>query len=173
LPYYVIGPDGSRYGPVDLTGLNRWSAEGRVSGDTTVELSETGTRMAARSVPGLSLFDQAEPPAQPGQHQLAPQPFVSPYPRQYQSGAAPSSLGSTELALAYVFSILSLVSCSCYGLPAVLLGPVGLILGYRAQKLGQVATAPIVMGWIGTVMGALVALGMVAFFALLSAGALG
>lgn len=50
--YFVIAPDGQKYGPADLNTLNQWVREGRVTQQMMLE-GEDGLRMVAGSVVGL------------------------------------------------------------------------------------------------------------------------
>lgn len=53
--YYVIHPDGSRYGPADLKTLNQWASQGRILPLTTVVMPD-GKELEAREVPYLEDF---------------------------------------------------------------------------------------------------------------------
>jgi len=70
--YFVIHPDGSRYGPVDLPTLNQWAAEGRILGSTYLEEEIGGRRILAVSLRGLNL------PGQPNLGSMAQSPFPNP-----------------------------------------------------------------------------------------------
>jgi uncharacterized membrane protein len=59
--YFVVGPDGTEYGPTDLPGLTQWVREGRVLAQTLVR-KDTAAPAAAATLPELAeLF--AAPPA--------------------------------------------------------------------------------------------------------------
>lgn len=60
--YWVIGATGDKYGPADLTILNQWAAEGRISATTELEEVETGNRLQATEVAGLVLPLMASEP---------------------------------------------------------------------------------------------------------------
>jgi len=53
--YWVLGATGDKYGPADLTVLNQWAAEGRITAATELEEVETGNRLRATEVAGLML----------------------------------------------------------------------------------------------------------------------
>lgn len=63
--YFVINPDGQRYGPADLATLQQWANEGRVVATTALEEEATGTRTQASAVPGLMLGGGQPPNANP------------------------------------------------------------------------------------------------------------
>lgn len=98
MKYSVIGPDGSRYGPVDIQTLNQWVGEGRILPQTLLE-GEDGAQLPASAVNGLT-FPSAQPT--PGPYaQSAPTEPGSPsggqyasYPRQpmYGPGEVPPEL---------------------------------------------------------------------------------
>lgn len=52
--YYVIGADGNRYGPVDMTQLQAWVGEGRVTRTTMVVEEMSGQQYAASAIAGLN-----------------------------------------------------------------------------------------------------------------------
>lgn len=66
MQYYVIAPDGQRYGPADISTLNTWIAEGRLLPETQLQDAATGAVMAASTVPGLQF------PMAPGAAPQAP-----------------------------------------------------------------------------------------------------
>lgn len=63
--YFVIGSDGSKYGPASIQELNQWAAEGRVLASTQLEEAETGRRMMASFVPGFVPGAAPSGPSQP------------------------------------------------------------------------------------------------------------
>jgi hypothetical protein len=52
MEYYVIGPDGSKYGPADVDILNIWINEGRIIPSTKIE-TDSGTSLMAMDVQGI------------------------------------------------------------------------------------------------------------------------
>jgi hypothetical protein len=78
MQYFVIAPDGQKYGPADIATLNQWAAEGRLTPTTELEDASTMTRLSAASVPGIMFPGgpaAAPPGAAPGyQAPAAPQP---------------------------------------------------------------------------------------------------
>lgn len=73
MSYYVIAPDGQKYGPAELTLLNQWVVEGRISSETLLEDATTGARMLATQLPGLALPTAPSiPPVQAAPPQPSP-----------------------------------------------------------------------------------------------------
>jgi hypothetical protein len=72
MQYYVIGPDGNRYGPADVPTLKLWVSENRLTPQTMLEDVSTAQRMPASAVDGLF------PPLQ-FQQQMGPAPGSIPY----------------------------------------------------------------------------------------------
>jgi len=70
--YVVIHPGGERYGPVELSELQRWVDDGRVLPETQVEESSSGRFAQARDVAGLRFAANATPP------HLRPQAYFRP-----------------------------------------------------------------------------------------------
>lgn len=66
MKYYVVWPDGQKFGPADLETLNQWAAEGRIKPDTQLENADTGAQMPAASLEGLNLAQEPETPAGTG-----------------------------------------------------------------------------------------------------------
>lgn len=54
MAFYVVGPDGNKYGPADVPTLQQWVGEGRVTSNTLLEEEGTGRQGYASTVPGLS-----------------------------------------------------------------------------------------------------------------------
>jgi hypothetical protein len=103
MQYYVIGPDGNRYGPADVPTLRQWVLERRILPQSLLEDVRTGQRMPATAVLGpLEMPGQPMPGAYPEQ----PTAYQgSPYARPaYDNGA-------NELTYAIVFLVLGFVCC--------------------------------------------------------------
>lgn len=62
--YFVIWPDGRRFGPADLAMLNAWAREGRLIPASQLEEAGTGRRFAAHELPGLAFPSAGLNPAQ-------------------------------------------------------------------------------------------------------------
>ena len=59
MQYFVIGPDGQKFGPADINTLTQWAAEGRLTPATMLE-DEFGKQMPASELPGV--FPPGLPP---------------------------------------------------------------------------------------------------------------
>ena len=53
--FFVVLPDGQKFGPADLRTLNQWASEGRILATSIIEDAQTGQRLHASSLPGLVL----------------------------------------------------------------------------------------------------------------------
>lgn len=90
--YFVVGQDGSRYGPADVDTLVQWAREGRLVANS--QLIERGSerQLHAGDLPALSTILGSSAPSQP------PQPGVrierDGYPAQTYPGNRPYSLGA-------------------------------------------------------------------------------
>jgi len=108
--YYVIAPDGNRYGPADISTLQQWVREGRIVANTTLEDELTGTKIRASLLPELShLFPSTGAPPIDG---------ASAPPRGAMVGGGPSSRATTALVL----GILGVVCCQLLSIPALVIG---------------------------------------------------
>ncbi len=108
MTFYVIGTDGSKYGPTDIPTLQQWVAEGRVVSQTLLEEVETGRQGYASSVPSLSfapnwtvapssgpaIYTNSPPPPIPSTYMPMNQMTqnVQPLYGQHNSNAMPMSM---------------------------------------------------------------------------------
>lgn len=120
--FYIIGSDGQRYGPVDLTQLQQWVNENRVTRTTMVVEEMSGVQYAAGAVNGL----QFPPPAG------APQAGVPQGSQHYYRpgyGSAPSYSGPVPNTGASIgLAIFSMVCCCLIG------GVISLIYAIQANS---------------------------------------
>lgn len=127
MKYFVIGKDGSKYGPADVATIRQWREEGRLVDDTWLEEEESGNRHQAQAILGTP--ETIPPPSDPG-------PQVSPYPRHGQYATAPTGDGRTEITVGWILNVLGLCCCAlCFLSP--LANIAGLVLGYIAKKKGH------------------------------------
>jgi hypothetical protein len=125
MQYYVVGPDGNKYGPADVPTLKAWIAENRIGPDSMLEDFNTGQRMPASQVPGL--IEGAAPTGTPMTGTMAPGTSASaPQGNMYAAGPSmgPGSYtgggltqgddGKVFVILAWVFSSIGLVLCCAY-----------------------------------------------------------
>ncbi|MCW5936669.1 MAG: hypothetical protein KIT11_05120 [Fimbriimonadaceae bacterium] len=135
MKYYVIWPDGQKFGPADVDTLTQWAAEGRITPSTELESVDTGARAPASSVPGIIFSGPAAAaPSDPGpsypgltSEPSAPgpsAPYAAPDPYQYppsSSGAyAPMNVGDDgggDVTKSFILSAVGLFCC-CFASPA-------------------------------------------------------
>lgn len=138
--FFVLWPDGQKFGPADLPTLQRWIVENRVGPGTLLEEAMTGRHVRAIDVAELRPYLPAVAGMPPGQTFIASNP----------------SSGTTEVTIAWVLGFLALF---CIGIPA---GLGGLILGAYAYSKRQ-------KGAVGAMVLNIIALGLhIVGFGLLS-----
>ncbi|HVT10669.1 MAG TPA: hypothetical protein VHE55_00250 [Fimbriimonadaceae bacterium] len=98
--YYVITPDGKRFGPTDFQTLCQWAGEGRITPGMMVEDTLSRQTMTASSVPGLF------PPGA--------QPQYAPYMRPTPPPGAAQASGQATAAL-----VLGIVSMFAWCIPII------------------------------------------------------
>lgn len=135
--YFVVGADGSKYGPADVATLSQWAADNRLSPNSELEDAASGVRTTASLVPGLMFptgAGAAENPISPNQPQstgytpAAGQIGQSNYPRAQFSDP---NAGKTEFIISIVCSVIGLLCCPC------LFSIAGIVLGSMAKKKGH------------------------------------
>lgn len=173
--YFVVLPDGQKFGPADLNLLNQWVAEGRVLPNSMLEDAQTGQRMPATSVPGLQVATMQQPPSP------FPAPGTMNPPQQYgayvRPGQVVGDLGQNDLTLAYVFAAIGLVMCvsggfcgGC-GIVGIVFPILGLVFAKKAQDKGNpAANGAKVLAWVAL---ALQIVGLVLSLGILGLGMLG
>lgn len=173
--YFVIGADGSKYGPADAATLSQWAADNRLNPNSELENAATGARATASMVPGIifpTAASTAANPMQPmggpstggstGQYSQAP----TNYPRADYSDP---NAGKTEFIVSLVMSAIGLLCCP------IVFSVAGIVLGSMAKKKGhpngQVAMiVGIVSLVLGCVIGAAVNLSNPAVQSLMNGG---
>lgn len=153
LQYFVIHPNGQKYGPADIATLNQWIVENRLSPTTEVEDAATMQRLQASSVPGLNFgavsspYQQAtgvqNPYATPGNpavgspnpYAQAPNPYAhAPQPSSYQTAGKPTN-GNSEAIIGWIFA--GIGTLCCFSLCGIIFNIVGLVMGYQAKQKGN------------------------------------
>lgn len=179
MEYFVIGPDGRKYGPASIDTLNQWAREGRLLPTSELEDSVAGTRLSAASVPGLvfgapqagpapqqpygqpteNVYTQQQPQNPYGQPQgnWSTPPGTSPYPRQGSPYAADAQ---SDITKAFIFGALGLICCP------VVFSVLGIVNALRAKEKGHPTAQTalifcIVTGIVGLVFGAISAIGRI------------
>jgi hypothetical protein len=158
--YFVIAPDGSKYGPADIQTLNHWVVEGRVTSSTMLENATNGQQIVANSLPGM-IF----PVPSPG-GAFASQ---SNYPRG--AVAFGPDNGDGDLKTAWTFAIIGV----CFALPmaacCTLLSVVnvfsilGIVYSSNAKKKGNMGTkGALACSIVGLALGPVVSIAIMLFF---------
>lgn len=118
MEYYVIGPDGSKYGPADVATLKQWVSENRVTPHTELEEFATGQKVGAHQIEGLFQTPIEAPPL-PGGTSYATMYENPPLPGHYPRMGPYYSDSTSELTWSFVlfglgafFCVLSPIFCS-------------------------------------------------------------
>jgi hypothetical protein len=88
--YFVLAPDGERYGPADIPTLNEWAASNRLFGSSKLVEEMSGALVTASSVQGL-VFGPAPSAAGPMQPRAPMQPPAPGAPMQPIQPVAPGA----------------------------------------------------------------------------------
>lgn len=147
--YFVLAPDGQRYGPADIKTLSQWVEEGRILPSHELEEEGTGRRIPANMVAGVG-FPQGQTQTRPTP---PPDPFVQP-PAPLATGfhAAPNDtakliqnawiLGAAALAMFLGFGCCSPVTA----IGSVVASAFGFSYANRAKLMGDMrAQGPLIM----------------------------
>ncbi len=100
--YFVIAPDGSKYGPADVPTLKSWIAQGRIAPNTVLEEESSRQRVEARLVAGL--FGGEVAPYTPPPHQ----------PRHEQERGRAGDSGNFDVVMSYICSSMSIICCGLF-----------------------------------------------------------
>src|SRR5437016_9286614 len=143
--YKIIGADGKEYGPIEITRLRQWVADGRINPRTKVKEEGAAEWKTAGEVPELQ--EALSMQAGAGASALPPPPMQ------------PPALSGEEKGLAITSFVLGLLSLVCFGpltgIPAVICGHVarGRVKRSPAQYGGAgLALAGLILGYVGIAM---------------------
>ena len=157
--FYVVWPDGRRFGPATVDVLAQWAAEQRIQPDTLLEDVVTGKQVAA-SASGLLLFEHPQtleepPPARKTDYQLyqsveqipaqqfeipeeLPLTTGSPYPAQSYYDKRKSDLSTAWGLIFGGFALLFVSICCTYAFPgSFALTGIGIHYANKAKKSGD------------------------------------
>ena len=177
MPYMVIGPDGSEYGPADIATLKQWAAENRLQPATNLRDFNSGQIVQASTL--TDLFPQPAaapqtavatmtPPETSGQ--WSQPPSYANYPRQVpvnlgQPVILGQDSGTSDVWGSIFRSVIALVFFFVLGGIGVIVGTYALVYGIRAvtkgHKLGWLALTISAVSFIAIVIGWLFRLGVV------------
>jgi len=102
--YYVLWPDGQKFGPADVSTLQRWAVENRIGPATLLESAVSGHHVRAADLPDLhSVLPVNYNPGPQGGYP-APEPFIPSNP----------SAGTAEVTTAWVLGVVGLLCCGWY-----------------------------------------------------------
>lgn len=166
MQYYVVWPNGQRFGPVDVDTLRKWHFENRIDAQSTLQDATTGQQMPAAAILGYGPSTYSPPPPnQPAPYQGYYRPN-SPYP----FGPAAKTKGTGETNAAYILGVLGIVGAVCpiglcgFGPFANLIGLILAIVGKSKNQSGAVGA--IMLNLIAMVVGAIFfVLGIVSLWA--------
>ena len=153
--YFVVLPDGQKFGPADINLLNQWVAEGRVLANTMLEEAQSGRRYPASSLPGLQVATMPAPGSFPQPTTMNPPQTYANYQRGPGIPVAVGDFGQNDLTLAYVFASIGLAMClgtgicgGC-GLVGIVFPILGLVYANKAQQKGNPsAQGARVLSWV-------------------------
>lgn len=145
--YKIIGTDGKEYGPISLDQLRQWIAQGRINGQTRVQVAGATEWKTAAEFPELGLASAGSVPGAA----FSPPPLTGGQSPAQQNGLAITSF------------VLGLMSLLCFGflagLPAIICGHMA---RGRARRLpGQYggagfALAGLIMGYVSLLVSLLI-----------------
>ena len=105
--YFVIMPDGQKYGPANVDTLTQWANEGRLQPTTIVEIEGTGQQMMASSVLGIIWPAPAAPGPMGGggYSQVPPGGYTRPaYAGNIQESWLDKQYANTSMVVLVIFS---------------------------------------------------------------------
>jgi hypothetical protein len=146
MEYFVLSPDGQKFGPATVPTLNQWIQEGRIAPQTLLQDAATGAQIVARALPALSFAPQptlAPPDANP-YTMSSPAQHPGFYSQINQPWNQPPGVSSGQVLGGWVCTTLSpLLIVFCYlGLAAALFG---CITGGQLVKQGNKAAGGIMI----------------------------
>jgi hypothetical protein len=136
---------GQEYGPATLAMIEQWAREGRVPVDGLLVPKDGGQVRSVLSEPNLLAILQAPPTTSAGL-QLAPQADAP------MSGVIPYK--NPPALIGYYLAVFSLILGPLLGIPAVVLGIVGLVKRSKEPRVRGLAHA-----WVAILLGSVSSIG--------------
>lgn len=147
MDYFVIAPNGQKFGPAPVPVLNQWIQEGRIAPDTLLQDAATGAQIVARALPGLDFMPRpviAPPGANPyNMASPAQNPAYYVRPSQWQQPATVSE-GQAIGALCCTVAAPVFVLFCYLGLAFALFG---FITGVQLVKQGAKLSGGLLIGF--------------------------
>ena len=145
--YFVIGDDGQKYGPADLSTLQAWIAEGRLLPTQQVEEEASGIRSAARAVNGLNFPLPVQPPGGSVGPGAVPTGSVysqgvtssSNYVRPNESSSGGDD-GKNDVTVAWVCAILGFFCCVLVQIPAIIFANKAIEKGNEGGNVARIVS---------------------------------
>ena len=151
MQYFVIAPDGQKYGPADVPTLNHWAEEGRIVSTTMLEDAATGQIVPATQLPGLMIVPTAPISANYQNPHAA-------YPRGPAGGMFDN--GDNDVRTAWTLAIIGLCMSFVMGICCSFLAIfnvfsiLGIVFSSNAKKKGNPnAKNPMICSIVGLVIG--------------------
>ncbi|MBL8087110.1 MAG: hypothetical protein JNM85_03450 [Chthonomonas sp.] len=127
MQYFVVLPDGQKFGPADAQTLSAWAAEGRLSRDSMVEDASTGQRIQAGSVSDI-VWPMTAPPeptpmTPPGPMDVPQNPYQNASSNYYRDPPQPA-MGWAERQMLQTHMAFLVLGLLCCALPMTILSTV-------------------------------------------------
>lgn len=150
--YFVIMPDGGRYGPVSADMLAQWTREGWIHPATLIEAEGSNQHIPLSNVPGIILSDRgsAEPTGTPPPFATGHQPMrwstgpqsTTPYGRgDYDAFGNPKRISALVITTWACLGITFLRVWPLNSLVGVVVGMLALARGDRSAKTPLILNA--------------------------------
>jgi hypothetical protein len=130
--YFVLGTDGTEYGPATIDTLKQWAVEGRVSPQTQLKSFATGQVVNAASVQGI--FPPVGSPAASTVWANPPSPYQRPMGQSTQSN---SDEGKGDVTAAIFRSVLALVFFFLFHGIGLIVAAYSVYYAFQAQAKGH------------------------------------
>ncbi len=145
--YFVISPDGQKYGPADVPTLNQWIIEARLNSTSMLE-DEAGSRLVASAVSGLNFPMQPPPTAAHSNYPRVGPQGAAPIYQQVDTGGSEATrsivLGGVSIVLGFIFAYAGLAT----GIYGVIAGVGGLTKGSKKAYIGLALSIIGIVMWV-------------------------
>ncbi|MBS1724883.1 MAG: hypothetical protein JSS66_18230 [Armatimonadetes bacterium] len=159
MKYFVLWPDGRKFGPADEHTLTQWAAESRITPETELQEEDTGRKLLASELPGLTFLEPlsdevaqnleeghtdpgptlAEPRTAFGVPEEYPMASGSPYPIGATANKGKSDLNTAWGLIVGGFALTFVIGCCCSYLTFLSLAMTGTGIYYanKAKTRGE------------------------------------